>query len=351
LKTVFWRKLITSKDLPAGYKPLRFVLLILSNFYHVVISIRNRLYDLSILKSVKVPAAVISIGNITTGGTGKTPLVAWLCNYFIKQNVRTAVLTRGYKQKNDIADEPAMLAKAVPSLIVVVNPNRVAAANKAINEQKAKLLVMDDGFQHRKLSRDVNIVAIDATVPFGNEHLLPAGLLREPIKSLKRADAVVITRANQNSPEIIDEIKRRISKIKPDMVFAAAVHKPMYVKLIKDKQIPLDNLKGRKVYAFCGIGNPDAFFQTLTDMSLNIVGTKVYNDHHVYTTDDIEAIYEDARYKQADYVLTTHKDWIKTALFSVERFQIPFAAMMVELDFVDGRENIIALVNKALESK
>jgi tetraacyldisaccharide 4'-kinase len=119
--------------------------------------------------------------------------------------------------------------------------------------------------------------------------------------------------------------------------------------LIKDKQIPLGELKERKIYAFCGIGNPDAFFQTLTDMALNIVGTKVYNDHHIYTNDDIAAIYEDARYKQAEYVVTTHKDWIKTALLSVEKFQIPFAALMVELDFVDGKENIIALVNKALE--
>ncbi|MEN6386684.1 MAG: tetraacyldisaccharide 4'-kinase [Phycisphaerales bacterium] len=343
--------MVTSKDLPAGLKPLRWILLVLSWFYGLVISIRNRLYDLSIFKSVKVPAAVVSIGNLTTGGTGKTPLVAWLCNYFIAQNIPTAVLTRGYKQKNDIADEPAMLAKAVPSLIVLVNPNRVQSAQKAINESKAKLLVMDDGFQHRKLARDVNIVAIDATIPFGNEHLLPAGLLREPIKALKRADAVVITRANQNSPEIIDEIKKKVSKIKPDIVFAAAVHKPTYVKLIKDKRIPLEQLKDRKIYAFCGIGNPDAFFQTLKDMSLNIVGTKVYNDHHVYTADDIEAIYEDARYKQSDYVLTTHKDWIKTALLSVERFQIPFAAMMVELDFVDGRQNIIDLVNKALMNK
>jgi tetraacyldisaccharide 4'-kinase len=349
LKEKFWRQLVTSKKQNICYKPLCLFLSALSLFYRLIIKVRNFLFDISVLKTTKVPAAVISIGNITTGGTGKTPLVAWLCNYFIRNNVKTAVLTRGYKSKKDIADEPAMLAKAVHSIIVVVNPNRVAGAQKAINENNAKLLVMDDGFQHRRLARDVNIVAIDATVPFGNGKLLPAGLLREPIASLKRADAVIITRANQNSPEIIDEIKKKVSKIKPDMVFAAAVHKPTYVKLIKDKQIPLGELKERKIYAFCGIGNPDAFFQTLTDMALNIVGTKVYNDHHIYTNDDIAAIYEDARYKQAEYVVTTHKDWIKTALLSVEKFQIPFAALMVELDFVDGKENIIALVNKALE--
>jgi tetraacyldisaccharide 4'-kinase len=349
LKEKFWRNLVTSKKQHICYKPLCLILTTLSVFYRLIVGIRNRLYDVSFLRSEKVPAAVVSIGNITTGGTGKTPLVAWLCNYFIGKGIKTAVLTRGYKKKGDVADEPAMLTKAVHSIIVIVNPDRVAGAKKAISEHKAKLLVMDDGFQHRRLARDVNIVAIDATVPFGNEKILPAGLLREPVESLKRADAVVITRANQNSPEIIEEIKRRVTAIKPGMVFAAAVHKPTYAKLIKDKQIPLEQMRGKKIYAFCGIGNPNAFFQTLTDMTLNIVGKKVYNDHHLYTDDDIEAIYEDARYNKAEFVITTHKDWIKTALLSMDRFQIPFAAMMVELEFVDGQENIIALVNKAVE--
>lgn len=350
MNEIFWRNLITSKNPSWGQKILRSLLLVLSVFYRFAIFIRNTLYDTSIIRASKVSAAVVSIGNITTGGTGKTPLVAWLCNYFISRNIKTAVLTRGYKKKNDIADEPAMLAKAAPGVIISVNPDRTAAAKKTINEHGAKLLVMDDGFQHRKLARNVNIVAIDATEPFGHEKLLPAGLLREPVKSIKRADAVVITRANQNSPEKIDEIKKRISEIKPDIIFSAAVHKPTFIKLIKDKQIPLNQLAGRKIYAFCGIGNPDAFFQTLSDMALNIVGTSVYNDHHRYTTDDIAAIYEDARYKQAEYVITTHKDWIKTALLSVEKFQIPFAALMVELEFVEGQEKIIALVNKALEN-
>jgi len=349
LSEIFWRNLITSKNPSFGQKMLRALLRFFSVFYRFAVSLRNLLFDISIIRSAQVPAAVVSIGNITTGGTGKTPLVAWLCNYFTNHKIKTAVLTRGYKKKNDIADEPAMLAKAVPDAVILVNPDRTAAAKKAINEHNAKLLVMDDGFQHRKLARDINIVAIDATEPFGNEKLLPAGLLREPLKSLKRADAVIITRANQNSPEKIDEIKKRISNIRPDVVFASAVHKPMYIKLLKDQHLTLNELQGKKIFAFCGIGNPGAFFQTLSDMALNIVGTKVYNDHHRYTNDDIAAIYEDARYKKAQFVLTTHKDWIKTALLSIDKFQIPFASLMVELDFVEGQEKIIALINKALE--
>ncbi len=325
------------------------MLVVFSFFYRLAVTLRNRLYDKSILKTAKVPAAVVSIGNITTGGTGKTPLVAWLCNYFTDRNIKTAVLTRGYKIKDSVfADEPAMLAKAAEETKIIVNPDRIAGAEKAINEYNAKLLIMDDGFQHRKLARDVDIVAVDATEPFGYEKLLPAGLLREPLDSLKRADAVVITRSNQNSPEKIDEIKKRISQIKPDIVFTAAVHKPLCIKLIKDSQMPLNELAGRKIYAFCGIGNPNSFFQTLSDMALNIVGTKVYNDHHRYTDADIAAIYEDARYKQAEIVLTTHKDWVKTALLCIDKFEIPFAALMIELEFIDGQENIIALIDKAL---
>jgi tetraacyldisaccharide 4'-kinase len=350
LYATFWRKLVASQNPPLVYKIVRWALLVPSFFYRIVVVFRNRLYDMSVLKTVKVPAAVISIGNITTGGTGKTPLVAWLCNHYTAKGISTAVLTRGYKSKDSVfADEPAMLAKASPDAKVIVNPDRIAGAQRAISEYNAKLLIMDDGFQHRKLARDIDIVAVDATEPFGYEKILPAGLLREPLDSLKRANAVVITRSNQNSPEKISEIKDRISQINSDIVFASAVHKPLGIKLIKDDQMQLKELIGKKIYAFCGIGNPASFFQTLSDMALNIVGTKVYNDHHMYTDADIAAIYEDASYKQAQLVLTTHKDWIKTALLSIDKFEIPFAALLIELQFISGQENIIALVDKAIE--
>ena len=216
-------------------------------------------------------------------------------------------------------------------------------------EYSAKLLIMDDGFQHQKLARDVDIVAIDATEPFGCEKLLPAGLLREPVSSLKRADAVVITRINQTQPEKIQEIKNRITDINPNIVFAAAIHKPICAKLIKDKQIAIDKLADKKLYAFCGIGNPSAFFQTLDELALNIVGTRVYNDHHRYTDSDIAAICEDGRYKQAEMIITTQKDWVKTALLCIEKFDIPIAFLAVGLEFIDGQQEIIALVEDAIK--
>ncbi len=351
MDAIFWREIVTCEKPPIGYKLLRLLLLIFSIFYYIAITLRNFFYDISIFKKTKVDAAVVSIGNITTGGTGKTPLVAWLCNYFAEKNIKTAVLTRGYKLKSsDLADEPVILAKNCPDTEIIIDTDRAQGAKKAIAEYNAKLLIMDDGFQHRKLARDVDIVAVDATEPFGMGKLLPAGFLREPLGSLKRADAVVITRINQTQPENIENIKETILKIKPDMVFASAVHKPICAGLIKDKRIALDELKGKRIYAFCGIGNPDAFFQTLSELALNIVGKRVYNDHHRYAQSDIMDIFSDSRAEKAELIITTQKDWIKTALLNMEKIDLPVAWLAVELEFIQGRQEIINLVEKAIKN-
>ncbi len=203
---------------------------------------------------------------------------------------------------------------------------------------------------HRiRLARDIDIVTIDATDPFGCEKLLPAGFLRESVNSLKRADAVVVTRINQSQQQKFQEIKARVSEINPNIAFATAIHKPRCAKLIKDETVSLAELAEKKIYAFCGIGNPDAFFQTLGELALNIVGTRVYNDHHRYTASDIEAIASDARYKQAEMIITTQKDWIKAALLCMEKFDIPIAFLAVELEFVTGQQEITALIDGAMK--
>ncbi len=350
MDAIFWRKLVTCENPSFGYRLLRSILFIFSIFYYFAVALRNLLFDISIFKKAKVNAAVVSVGNITTGGTGKTPLVAWLCNYFADKNVKTAVLTRGYRLKSsDLADEPVILAKNCPNTEIIINTNRTEGAKKAITEYNAKLLVMDDGFQHRKLARDVDIVAVDATEPFGRGKFLPAGLLREPLGSLKRADAVVITRINQTQPEKIDKIKKTISKINPSIVFASAIHKPICAKLIKDRQLSIEELKGKRLYAFCGIGNPDAFFQTLSELALNIVGKRVYNDHHRFSQSDIAEICRDGRSRKAEMIITTQKDWIKTALLDIGNFDVPIAYLAVELEFIDGQQEITALVENAIK--
>jgi len=207
LKQQTHRKLISGQSSGFGASILRLLLALAATGYSLVVRLRNFLYSNGMLRVHHVDAAVICVGNITTGGTGKTPLVVWLCNLITQnsklntQNCKFAILTRGYKartQENaDLKDEIAILAESCPEAQVIVNPDRVAGAAEAIEKHAAKVLIMDDGFQHRRLARNLDIAAIDATQPFGYGRMLPAGLLREPVSSLNRAGAVVITRCDQ----------------------------------------------------------------------------------------------------------------------------------------------------------
>ena len=197
---------------------LRSILVLLSWPYSLVVRLRNGLYSSGVLRRHRVNAVVICVGNLTTGGTGKTPLVVWLCKRLQSKGLRVAVLTRGYRatnQKSEIgnqeySDEPAVLTARCPDVSVVVNPVRVAGARQAIGEHDAEVLILDDGFQHRRLARDIDIVTIDATSPFGYGRLLPAGLLREPVAGLRRAHAAVITRCDQISEERLAQIVRQL---------------------------------------------------------------------------------------------------------------------------------------------
>ncbi|MBA7659846.1 Tetraacyldisaccharide 4'-kinase [subsurface metagenome] len=185
-----FHKLISGQPRCFGAAILRFFLEAAAKLYAAIIALRNLAYSKGWLKVHTAGAAVISVGNITVGGTGKTPLTIWLCNLLREKNVDCAVLTRGYKTTQNYYDEPAVLAEACPHAKVIINPDRVAAARQAINKFGVNVLIMDDGFQHRRLARDLDIVTIDAMRPLGYDKMLPAGLLREPVAALKRADAV-----------------------------------------------------------------------------------------------------------------------------------------------------------------
>jgi len=332
--------------------------------YLIIILVRNFLYSKRWLKAHNVNAVVISIGNITTGGTGKTPLVIWAAKLLEGKNIPVAILTRGYKTKKEkFSDEPAILAKSCPKATVIINPNRVAAATKAINNFGTKALILDDGFQHRRLARDIDIVTIDAMRPFGHRKLLPAGLLREPLTALKRAHAVVITRANQVSQSQLTQLLARLKDINPDMIIASAIHAPVCANSMHEKQIELKQMECKKVFAFCGIGNPDAFFSTIEELKINIAGSKVYNDHHRYTTQDIAEIYAQARNLGADMILSTQKDWTKTILLippkapnlpkaePSEQKDITFAYLQIELRFNTEEDKITRLIDSTLKGK
>jgi len=292
---------------------------------------------------------VISVGNITTGGTGKTPLVVWLCRLLGEKSLKCAVVTRGYKSaKGLVSDEPAILARACPKAKVLVNADRVAAAGRAVNEFAAEVLVMDDGFQHRRLGRDLDIVAIDATRPFGYDRLLPAGLLREPKRAIRRADAVVITHYDQSTATDIELLEKQIRRIKPDIVIAKAIHRHRCARGTGEVSYDLDELRQKAIFAFCGIGNPEAFLDRLKAHGMNIVGSRVYNDHHNYTEADFAEIRKQALSLGAEMILSTEKDWVKTALVAGRFTDILFAYLAVELEFVDGRDRIEGLIDGVL---
>jgi tetraacyldisaccharide 4'-kinase len=327
---------------------LRFFLRAVSYPYCAAVMLRNYLYTKGLLKEHQAATTVISVGNITVGGTGKTPLVIWLSNSLRQKGIKCAILTRGYKTgESKLSDEPAILAKNCPAAKVVVKADRVVGAAEAIDKFGATVLVMDDGFQHRRLSRDLNIVTIDATGPFGYGKILPAGLLREPVASLKRAHAVVITRCDQTTEPALKELEQTLYSINPDMVIARSTHMPVCAKAIERKEISLEELKDRKVFAFCGIGNPNAFLATINKLGINPVGSRIFNDHHHYMDECLADIYEEARYLGADLVLTTEKDWTKTALPARIK-DILFAYLAIEIRFLTGEEQLRRLIQDTL---
>jgi tetraacyldisaccharide 4'-kinase len=359
-----FHKLISGQTRGFPASLLRFLLQIAAKIYSTAIGLRNLLYSKGCLKIHAADVPVISVGNITVGGTGKTPLVIWLCKFLQRKKIQCAVLTRGYKthtqKQTPIANEPAILARTCPQAKVIVNPDRTTAATEAVNRFCAKVIIMDDGFQHRRLNRDLDIVTIDATLPFGYGKILPAGLLRESIVSLKRADAIVLTRCDQTSETELTKLEEKLQLINPNMIIARSIHSPTCAKSTEADQISLDELKGKKIFAFCGLGNPDAFFTTIKALGADLIDARVYDDHHQYTENCLADIYREGKKMKADLLLTTQKDWFSSPLSAVgdtsseqraTKYSIPFAYLAIELKFLSGEDKITNLIQDALSGK
>jgi tetraacyldisaccharide 4'-kinase len=353
-----YRNLISGRSTGLLAALLRLFIGTAATGYSLVVKLRNFLYSKRWLEIHTADVPVISIGNITAGGTGKTPLVIWICRFLQNKNVPCVILTRGYKTAQNLklktqnyVDEPAILAESCPQAKVIVNPNRAEAAAEAVDKFGAKVLIMDDGFQHRRLHRDLDIVTIDATCPFGYGKALPAGLLREPVASLKRAGAAVLTRCDQISESELSRIEKKLRLINPNMVIAKSIHNPICAKTVTGEKITIEQLKDKKIFAFCGIGNPDAFLNTIRNTGTNLVGSKIYNDHYHYTNDCLADIYEQARYLNADLILTTQKDWTRTTLPASAKKDIPFAYLAVEIKFIAGEDKLKQLIEDALAGK
>ncbi len=347
--------LISAKDksfygLPAD--TARGVLTMLSWPYSAIVRLRNHLYSNGLLASHRVGVPVICVGNLTTGGTGKTPLVIWFCRHMQKRQLRCAILTRGYKtQKGELSDEPALLAAQCGDMPVIVNPDRVAGAAVAMRDHAAEVLIMDDGFQHRRLARDLDVIAIDATLPFGYGRVLPAGLLREPVAGLKRAHAVVLTRCDQVPENTLSGIEEDIRAVNRNLVIARSIHTPIGVRTGQDAEVPLDEMRGMRVFAFCGIGNPQAFFRTVERLGSVLAGSRVFDDHHRYTPDDLREVHSQAREQQASLVLTTQKDWTKAVRSSMPEGDPPLAYLAIDLRITAGDEALTSLIDRVLDGR
>ena len=275
---------------------------------------RNLCYRLGGFSVTKVAVPVISIGNLTTGGTGKTPMVATVVRLLQDLGRQPGIVSRGYRADDTGSnDEKRVLEYLCPAVPHVQNPDRIAAAKCIIEDHGIDAIVLDDGFQHRRIGRDLDLVLIDATNPFGYDSVLPRGLLRESIRGLQRADAVVITRCDQVSSAKLASIEERICLTAPQ-------HKDQLVRVsfrptglldVSGVTQPLSRIDGRRVLLLTAIGNPQGFVNTCRGAGADIIHTRFFPDHYHYTPRDLESVLSQATQHNVDIVVTTVKDIVK----------------------------------------
>lgn len=282
--------------------------------YRIAVGRRNRGYDSRRRPIERAGVPVISVGNLTTGGTGKTPVVCAIAKWFRARDVRVAIVSRGYgRGDNDANDEAMELADRLPDVPHVQDADRVEAARIAVEELATEVIVMDDGFQHRRLHRDLDIVLIDATCPFGFGHTLPRGLLREPISGLVRAGLVMITRCDAVDDVALMTIEATIRKHNADVAILRSCHRPMSLRQHPDQTFPIAQLDGSRVAVVCAIGNPDAFAETVRSCGAIVVDQKSLPDHDAYSPETARILREWVRSlgDDVDRVVCTHKDLVK----------------------------------------
>ncbi len=331
-----------------------------SALYSLVTRLRLAAYRRNLFSVSRLDAPVISVGNITTGGTGKTPLVEWVCRVLAAEGKSVCVLTRGYRRQNPreqvvvsdgekilagveaAGDEPLLLATNLLGVAAVVcNPNRCAAGEWALENLKSEVFVLDDGFQHLRLARDMNIVTIDATNPWGGG-MLPYGHLREPLSGLDRADCLVLTRTEQQTEVTaltndLQEILRETPIFRSRMV-TSGLHR------LNGEAVDRTTLISQSVAAFCGVGNPASFFNQLRNEGCHLEFERAFPDHYTYQQVDVDRIVSEAKEKGAQGILTTAKDAVK---LSSLRFDIPCLVLEIKIS-IDGEAQLIQLLRNQL---
>jgi tetraacyldisaccharide 4'-kinase len=318
------------------------LLLPLTPFYAAVVRVRAAAFAGGWLKAHRPPVPVISVGNITFGGTGKTPTVIALARELVGVGRRPAVLTRGHGRRGhaplvvlgpdpeqsvvETGDEPREMARRLPGVPIVVDADRVRGGREAVR-RGADVLILDDGFQHLRIARDLDLVLLDAGDPWGGDRLPPRGRLREPVSALTRASAVLITKVTRRSDEGVAAITDRVRRTAGGLPVLTAELRPTRVRT-PDGWQPIEVLAGRRVLAFAGLGRPGGFAELLQDAGAEIVGTCWFADHHRYTADELRHIESEAA-RDAAVPVTTGKDAVKlpgeTRVWEVETEMVPIS--------------------------
>jgi tetraacyldisaccharide 4'-kinase len=357
-------------------KVTRALLFFSSKLFHVGINIRQWLYNVRILRDKTLGVQVIAVGNLTVGGTGKTPVVEKFARELSDAGRNVAILSRGYRSKpkpfherllNKIffredqtpprivsdgksllldsemaGDEPYMLASNLRNVVVLVDKDRVKSGRYAIEKFGCDTLLLDDGYQYWELrGRRHDVVLVDRQQPFGNEHLLPRGTLREPPSHLSRAQTIFITKSDGNTAEL----RERIAKLNPDAAVIECVHHPLYLEdIFTGERKTLDLLRGKKVASLSGIAQPESFEHSLVSLGAELVYAKRFADHHRFTQQEVLNAINRGKKRQAEVIITTQKDAVRFP--KIDRRDLPIYFMRVEIKIVSGANDFQDCVRK-----
>ena len=301
--------------------------------YHAVVTLRNTAYDRGWARQVRLPCRVVSVGNLTVGGTGKTACVELIARKLAALGTRVAILSRGYAGRraeywlrssggrlevdgrtqvsDGLADEPQMLAAHLEGVPILVGRRRDRSGRRALAEFGAETLVLDDGFQHRRMARDCDIVLVHARMPLGGWALLPRGPMREPMAALRRAHVVMVTKADE-AFETVGALVERLRSFNPEATLVTAMHEPTrVVDGISGERHAPKRLEGARLGLVSSIGDPDGFESTVRRLHAGVAWHRMFPDHHRYQPEDWEAVHAQVRRQALDAVLTTEKDWVR----------------------------------------
>lgn len=351
-----WESIASGANRSVGASAVRAVADMAQPIYGLAVNLRNAMFDRGWCKVHKLSRPVVSVGNLTAGGTGKTPMVIELCRRLQALGQRPAVLLRGYKGRGGDSDEAAVLRRELGSRVpVAVNADRVKGAQQVLKDTPAvTMFILDDGFQHRRVHRDVNLVLVNALCPFGYGHLLPRGLLREAPRALKRADAVIVTHADEVPPQRLGDLDSRVEQLSGRRPIGHTGHAWVAVRDREECEQPAETLRALTVIGVCGIGAPTSFLATLRRTAGKVISQHVFPDHHRYTSRELRTILSEASQAGAAVVLT-EKDWVKWhPLLSAEALSLGRTAIYrprLEMGWLDGAEATVKLLSQCLPNK